>query len=190
MDNLKQLKTSWVHLLNSSNRWLRTGKPLLFTDNNRAGDMWPREKILILLPLTLLLLGSLLLFTFPQITYIPCFSSEQRTEEEFLAWTRKQQQRRARVAKICESDLGLRMSHQRANLMHFSFLFNPDHNLLGCLQPKVRWRIDIWWDKWLNQGWIYDMASAFCVFSKWEKANTIGEVPTKRSGKFVGSKTY
>ena len=101
--------------------------------------MWSRERLVILVPVTLLLGGSLLLFTFPQMTYIPCFSftSEQRSEEGFLAWMRKQQQRRARVARICASDLSLRDS-QRANAMQYYFLFNPDHNLLGCLQPKVR----------------------------------------------------
>ena len=102
--------------------------------------MWSRERILILIPVTLIL-GSLLLFTFPQLTNIPCFSliSEQRTEEEFLAWMRTQLERRARVAKVCASDLSLRDSPQQgANVMRYSFLFNPDHNILGCLQPKVR----------------------------------------------------
>ena len=97
--------------------------------------MWSRERIVILVPVTFLS-SLLLVFTFPQITYIPSFSftSEQRTEEEFLAWMRKQQQRRAR---ICATDVGLKGS-LRANTMQYSFLFNPDHNLLGCLQPKVR----------------------------------------------------
>ena len=34
-----------------------------------------------------------------------------------------------------------------------------------------------------------NLASAFRVFNKKAKANTIGEVPTPRSGKYVGSKT-
>ena len=98
--------------------------------------MWSRERILIIIPATLLLC-SLLLSTFPQLTYIPCFSlvSEQRTEEDFLEWMIKQQERRARVARMCASDPNLRNS-QRAG-MEYSFLFDPDHNLLGCLQPKV-----------------------------------------------------
>ena len=101
--------------------------------------MCSQERILVPLA-ALLLIGSFLLFTYPQMNYIPCFSfvSEQRREEEFLAWMREQQQRKARVAKICESDPSMRDS-QRASesVMRFSFLFNPDHNLLGCLQPKV-----------------------------------------------------
>ena len=107
--------------------------------------LWSRERLVVLLPAALLLLGSLLFLAFPRMTYIPCFSftSEQRTEEVFLAWMRKQQQRRARVARVCASDPSLRES-ERPDTMQYHFLFNPDHNLLGCLLPKVRWRINIW----------------------------------------------
>ena len=103
--------------------------------------MWSRDRILIIIPPTLLLLGSLLLLsTFPQLTYIPCFSlvSEQRTEEDFLEWMIKQQERRARVAKTCASYPRFRESQRASGGMEYSFLFDPDHNLLGCLQPKVR----------------------------------------------------
>ena len=103
--------------------------------------MWSRERILIIIPPTLLLLGSLfLLSTFPQLTYIPCFSlvSEQRTGEDFSEWMIKQQERRARVAKTCASDPRLREWQRASGGMEYSFLFDPDHNLLGCLQPKVR----------------------------------------------------
>ena len=144
MDNFKQLKTSLAHLTPLIEDWFYQRQVSHYSLQIRIeqeGDMWSRgERIVILVPVTLLLLGSLLLFlTFPQITHIPRFSftSEQRTEEGFLAWTRKQQQRRERVARICASDLGLKGS-LRADTMQYSFLFNPDHNLLGCLQPKVR----------------------------------------------------
>ena len=128
--------------------------------------MWSRERIVIIIPATLLL-GSLLLSTFPQLTYIPCFSlvSEQRTEEDFLEWMIKQQERRARVARTCASDPSLRNSQRASGGMEYSFLFDPDHNLLGCLQPKV---IEATFDVFFNvsnQGWINNLASAFCVSS-------------------------
>merc|ERR1719239_1243891 len=49
----------------------------------------------------------------------------------------KQQERRARVARTCASDPNLRNSLRASGGMEYSFLFDPDHNLLGCLQPKV-----------------------------------------------------
>ena len=151
--------------------------------------MWSRERILIIIPATLLL-GSLLLSTFPQLTYIPCFSlvSEQRTEEDFLEWMIKQQERRARVARTCASDPSLRNSQRASGGMEYSFLFDPDHNLLGCLQPKVKLLTSFW--TLFYQGWIDDLASAFCVSGKWEKANAIGTAQQTRSGKYIMVRRY
>ena len=62
-----------------------------------------------------------------------------KREEKFVAWARKQQRRRAKVAKGCASDLGW-MDDQwerSPNKKQAHFVYNTDHKILACLQPKV-----------------------------------------------------
>ena len=104
--------------------------------------MWSKDRLFTFL-LLLFLASNLLLFNDPALAPLSCSpppSREERGEEKFVAWAREQQRRRANVARGCASDLSWKESEweRSPNKKQAHFIYNPDHKILGCLQPKVR----------------------------------------------------
>ena len=101
--------------------------------------MWSKDQLLIFL-LLLFLVYNLLHFSPTLLAPLSSCSPDERGEEFFFTWVREQQQRRANVAKTCASDTSWMEDdwEKSPNNKQAHFIYNPDHNILGCLQPKVR----------------------------------------------------
>ena len=102
--------------------------------------MRSKDRLLIFLLLLFLASNLLLFLPFPSLSCSSLLSSEEREKEKFVAcWAKEQQQRRANVAKGCASDLSwMEYEWERSpNNRQAHFIYNPDHNILACLQPKV-----------------------------------------------------
>ena len=152
--------------------------------------MWYKDRILIVLLLALFLC-LLIHVNFPKFSDVSCSSPMVRTEEDFVGWVREQQERKAKVAKVCAEDPRWKDSWLRSpNYWQYSFLHNQEHSLLGCLQPKVRqyvlkyvmimekkhgssrcWKVF----SFSVQGRINNLASAFCVSGKSGNARRVRE---------------
>ena len=100
--------------------------------------MWSKDRLFIFLLLLFLIL-SLLLFNNPTLAPLSCSPPPSKSEEKFVAWAKEQQERRATVAKGCAVDLSWTKSEweRSPNEKQAHFIYNPDHNILACLQPKV-----------------------------------------------------
>ena len=97
-----------------------------------------KDRILIAFLLALFLC-LLIRVNFPKFSDVSCSSPMVRTEDDFVVWVREQQQRKAKVAKVCAEDPTWKDSWLRSpNYWQYSFLYNQEHSLLGCLQPKVK----------------------------------------------------
>ena len=152
-----------------------------------------KDRILIAFLLALFLC-LLITVNFPKFSDVSCSSSMVRTEEDFVVWVREQQERKAKVAKVCAEDPRWKDSWLRSpNFWQYSFLHNQEHSLLGCLQPKVRqeglkyvmkrlikeikhrssgsWKVF----SFSVQGRINNLASAFCVSGKSRNARRARE---------------
>ena len=150
--------------------------------------MWCKDKILIAFLLALFLC-LLIHVNFPKLSDASCSSSMVGTEEDFVGWVREQQGRKAKVAKMCAEDPRWKDSWLRSpNYWQYSFLYNQEHSLLGCLQPKVRLEVLKLFMKRLIkeikcwnvfsfslQGRINNLASAFCVSGKSGNARRVRE---------------
>jgi len=99
--------------------------------------MWSKDRLLVF-PLLLFLSYSLFLFN-PTLVPLSCSSPKERGEERVVAWAREQHRRRANLARACASDLSWTKNEweRSPNNKQTHFIYNPDHNILGCLQPKV-----------------------------------------------------
>ena len=152
-----------------------------------------KDRILIAFLLALFLC-LLIRVNFPKFSDVSCSSPMVRTEDDFVVWVREQQQRKAKVAKVCAEDPRWKDSWLRSpNFWQYSFLHNQEHSLLGCLQPKVRQELLKYvmkhWIKEIKhrssrcwkvfsfsvQGRINNLASAFCVSGKSGNARRAGE---------------
>ena len=151
-----------------------------------------KDRVLIVFMLALFCL--LIHVNFPKFSDISCSAPIVRTEEDFVVWVREQRERKAKVAKVCAEDPIWKDSWLRSpNYWQYSFLYNQEHSLLGCLQPKVklevlklfmkrlikeikhkssrRWKVF----SFPVQGWINNLASAFCVSGKSGNARRVRE---------------
>ena len=147
-----------------------------------------KDRILIAFLLALFLC-LLIHVNFPKFSDVSCSSPMVRTEDDFVVWVREQQQRKVKVAKVCAEDPRWKDSWLRSpNYWQYSFLYNQDHSLLGCLQPKVKLEVLKLFMKRLIkeikcwnvfsfslQGRINNLASAFCVSGKSGNARRAGE---------------
>ena len=98
--------------------------------------MWWKDRLFIFL---FFLASNLLLFNNPTLAPLSCSSPPSESEEKFVAWAKEQLERRATLAKGCASDLSWKKSEweRSPNGKQAHFIFNPDHSILACLQPKV-----------------------------------------------------
>ena len=147
-----------------------------------------KDRILIVFLLALFLC-LLIHVNFPKFSDVSCSSPMVRTEDDFVVWVREQQQRKATVAKVCAEDPRWKDSWLRSpNYWQYSFLYNQEHSLLGCLQPKVKLEVLKLFMKRLIkevkcwnvfsfslQGRINNLASAFCVSGKSGNARRVRE---------------
>ena len=147
-----------------------------------------KDRILIAFLLALFLC-LLIHVNFPKFSDVSCSSPMVRTEDDFVVWVREQQQRKVKVAKVCAEDPTWKDSWLRSpNYWQYSFLYNQDHSLLGCLQPKVKLEVLKLFMKRLIkeikcwnvfsfslQGRINNLASAFCVSGKSGNARRVRE---------------
>ena len=147
-----------------------------------------KDRVLIVFMLALFLC-LLIHVNFPKFSDISCSSPIVRTEEDFVVWVREQRERKAKVAKVCAEDPIWKDSWLRSpNYWQYSFLYNQEHSLLGCLQPKVKLEVLKLFMKRLIkevkcwnvfsfslQGRINNLASAFCVSGKSGNARRVRE---------------
>ena len=147
-----------------------------------------KDRVLIVFILALFLC-LLIHVNLPKFSDISCSSPIVRTEEDFVVWVREQRERKAKVAKVCAEDPSWKDSWLRSpNYWQYSFLYNQEHSLLGCLQPKVKLEVLKLFMKRLIkeikcwnvfsfslQGRINNLASAFCVSGKSGNARRVRE---------------
>ena len=117
--------------------------------------MWSKGQLLIFFLFLLVQVVLLYLILLPMLCSSPPLR-EQRTDKELVGWLHEQQRRKSKVATTCASDLAwMEENWQRSpNNKQGHFLYNQDHNILGCLQPKVRHGLDLCqWVSQQSQSW-------------------------------------
>ena len=112
--------------------------------------MWSKGQLLIFFLFLLVQAVLLYLILLPMLCSSPPLR-EQRTDKELVGWLVEQQRRKSMVAITCASDLAwMEENWQRSpNNKQGHFLYYQDHNILGCLQPKVRHGLDLC--QWVSQ---------------------------------------